>query len=114
MTFFARTRVYARKQQLLTAHQSISGAESNWESEQRSVVPILESTPMSRRRRKQSKGRKHEDWALRVYMVGMRRVGDKNNSFSAETLQIAIFRHFIVLPPYPLPKTYDEWVRREG
>jgi hypothetical protein len=24
------------------------------------------------------------------------------------------FWHFIVLPPYPLPKTYDWWVRREG
>jgi hypothetical protein len=24
------------------------------------------------------------------------------------------FRYFIVLPPYPLPKAYDGWVRREG
>jgi hypothetical protein len=25
-----------------------------------------------------------------------------------------VFWYFIVLPPYPLPKSYDEWVRREG
>jgi hypothetical protein len=34
--------------------------------------------------------------------------------FDRNTLQIAIFWYFTVLPPYPLPKTYDRWVRREG
>jgi hypothetical protein len=34
--------------------------------------------------------------------------------FGRNTLQIVIFWYFVVLPPYPLPKTYDEWVRREG
>jgi hypothetical protein len=33
--------------------------------------------------------------------------------FGGKTLQIAIFWYFIVLPPYPLPKTYDTWVQRE-
>jgi hypothetical protein len=28
--------------------------------------------------------------------------------------QIVIFWYFIVLPPYPLLKTYDGWVQREG
>jgi hypothetical protein len=45
--------------------------------------------------------------------VGIHRVGEKNNSFFGKNaLQIAIF-YFIVRPPYPLPKTYDGWVRRE-
>jgi hypothetical protein len=34
--------------------------------------------------------------------------------FGRNALQIAIFWYFIVLPPYPLPKTYDGWVRCEG
>jgi hypothetical protein len=34
--------------------------------------------------------------------------------FWQNALQIAIFWYFIVLPPYPLPKTYDGWVRRKG
>jgi hypothetical protein len=33
--------------------------------------------------------------------------------FGRNALQIAIFWYFIVLPPYPLPKIYDGWVRRE-
>jgi hypothetical protein len=38
----------------------------------------------------------------------------KNYFFGGNTLQIAIFQSFIVLPPYPLPKTYDGWVRAWG
>jgi hypothetical protein len=38
----------------------------------------------------------------------------KNYVFGRNALQIAIFGPSIVLPPYPLLTTYDEWVRREG
>jgi hypothetical protein len=41
------------------------------------------------------------------------RVG-KNFVFGRNTLQIAIFFYFIVLPPFLLLKIYDRWVRREG
>jgi hypothetical protein len=40
--------------------------------------------------------------------------GEKTIRFGRNTLQIAIFWYFIVLPPYRLPETYDVWVRREG
>jgi hypothetical protein len=54
-------------------------------------------------------------WARRRYRrAGMRGYGEKKIVFSRNALQIAIFWYFIVLPPYPLPKTYDGWVRREG
>jgi hypothetical protein len=47
--------------------------------------------------------------------AGMIGVGEKNNSFSAETLsKLRFFGLFIVLPPYPLPKTYDGWAHHEG
>jgi hypothetical protein len=46
--------------------------------------------------------------------VRRRRV-KKNNSFLVETLsKLGFFEPSIVLPPYPLLKTYDGWVRREG
>jgi hypothetical protein len=38
----------------------------------------------------------------------------KKNVFGINALQIAIFRYFIVLPPYPLAKTSDGWVLSEG
>jgi hypothetical protein len=41
-------------------------------------------------------------------------VGVKKSFFGRNTLQIAIFWYFIVLPPYPLPRTYYGWVQREG
>jgi hypothetical protein len=48
-------------------------------------------------------------------MAGTVGAGEKNNSFLEETLsKLRFFWYFIVLPPYPLPKTYDEWVRLEG
>jgi hypothetical protein len=34
--------------------------------------------------------------------------------FDRNTLKIAIFWYFIVFSPYPLIKTYDGWVQREG
>jgi hypothetical protein len=35
--------------------------------------------------------------------------------FFAGTLsKLRFFWYFIALPPYPVPKTYDGWVRREG
>jgi hypothetical protein len=45
--------------------------------------------------------------------VGRCGVGEKNITFLAETLSKLRF-YFIVLPPYPFPKTYDGWVQREG
>jgi hypothetical protein len=50
-----------------------------------------------------------------VREAGRRDVGEKNITFfGRNALQNAIFWYFIVLPPYPLPKTYDGWVRCEG
>jgi hypothetical protein len=46
--------------------------------------------------------------------AGRKGPGEKKIVFGRNTLQIVIFWYFVVLPPYPLPKTYDEWVRREG
>jgi hypothetical protein len=46
--------------------------------------------------------------------VGKERLGKKHYVFGRNALQIAIIWYFMVLPPYPLPKTYDGWVRREG
>jgi hypothetical protein len=49
---------------------------------------------------------------------GRRGVGEKNITFFfffAGTLsKLRFFWYFIALPPYPVPKTYDGWVRREG
>jgi hypothetical protein len=44
----------------------------------------------------------------RVREVGKARLGEKNNSF------LRFFGPFIVLLPYPLLKTYDGCIRREG
>jgi hypothetical protein len=50
-----------------------------------------------------------------VPQAGMAGVGEKKMSlFGRNALQIAIFWYFIVFPPYPLPETYDGWVRCEG
>jgi hypothetical protein len=38
----------------------------------------------------------------------------KKNSFFSETLSKLRLLYLIVLPPYPLPKTYDRWFRCEG
>jgi hypothetical protein len=38
----------------------------------------------------------------------------KNFVFGRNVLQIGIFWSSIVLTPYPLPKTHDRWVCREG
>jgi hypothetical protein len=47
--------------------------------------------------------------------AGTHGVGEKKISFLAETLsKLRVFWYFIVLSPYPLLKTYDMWVRREG
>jgi hypothetical protein len=43
----------------------------------------------------------------------VRRDGQKT-LFFAKTLSKLRFFYFIVLPHYPLPKTYVGWVRREG
>jgi hypothetical protein len=39
---------------------------------------------------------------------------EKSLGILAERSLNCDFWYFIVLPPYPLPKTYDGWVRREG
>jgi hypothetical protein len=41
-------------------------------------------------------------------------LGEKIYLLGRNVLQIAIFRYFIVLPLYPLPKTCDVWVQHEG
>jgi hypothetical protein len=41
---------------------------------------------------------------MQVWRVGRRGVGEKKIVFGINTLQIAICRYFIVLPPYPLKK----------
>jgi hypothetical protein len=50
-------------------------------------------------------------WASRYARVGMVGVSEKNIT---TLFKLRFFDPFIVLPPYPLPKTYDGWVRREG
>jgi hypothetical protein len=41
-------------------------------------------------------------------------VGEKKIRFGQKRSPNCDFCPSIVLPPYPLLKTYDEWVRREG
>jgi hypothetical protein len=44
----------------------------------------------------------------------MEGLGEKNRPFWQKRSPNCVFGTSIVLPPYPLPKTYDGWVRREG
>jgi hypothetical protein len=39
---------------------------------------------------------------------------EKQFVYGKNALQITIFWHFIILPPYQLPKIHDGWVLREG
>jgi hypothetical protein len=63
-------------------------------------------------RKKRYGGRVRPAWVYggRVRPAWVKKV----ECFCINALQITIFRYFIVLPPYPLLKTYDRWVQREG